>query len=122
MGYFRGSFWWIGILALAGCVPREALLTLLLRGEILRQIFDFSGIVGLGVCEKSQIRHSLLVFFEVFLFALEVDLFHMVPLTSERLFLADGRVLEQSAWFVLHMWGRRAEQSVASTELFIVEI
>lgn len=47
MGYFRGSFWWIGVLALAGCVPREALLTLLLRGEILRQIFDFSGIVGL---------------------------------------------------------------------------
>lgn len=30
--------------------------------KILRQIFDFSGIVGL-VSEKSQIRHSLLVFF-----------------------------------------------------------
>lgn len=58
----------------------------------------------------------------MFIFALEVDLFHMVPLTSERLFLADGRVLEQSAWLTLHMWGRSAEQSDGSTELFIVEI
>lgn len=58
----------------------------------------------------------------MFFLALEVGLFYIVPLTSERLFLADGRVLEQSAWFTLPLWGRSTEQSVGSMELFIAEI
>lgn len=82
-------------LCFSNCVFREAALASLLKGEILRQIFAFSRMVDLGVSEKSQIKLSLAIFFELFLFALELCSFHIVPLASERLFLADGRVDKQ---------------------------
>lgn len=65
-GYSCAHFQWAGILAFADYVSGEALLTLLLRGQMLRQIFAFSRTVGSGVGEKSQTRHSLPVFLKCF--------------------------------------------------------
>lgn len=70
---------------------RKAVLTIPVKGQKLRQLFAFRRTVGSGVCEKSQIRYFL--FF--FLFALELGLLHMAPLTSDELFLVDGGVGKQ---------------------------
>lgn len=65
-GYFCAPLQWVSIFAFANCVFREAALASLLKGEIVKQIFAFSTMVGLGVSAKSQIKHSLAIFLNCF--------------------------------------------------------
>lgn len=50
----------------------------------------------------------------MFVFALELVLFHMASMTLGRLFLADGGVVRQRDWFTLDMCGRNGGESIGS--------